>query len=86
MAQFRWPSANEISKELDLRRQGWDLAEDDVEDGVSITIIDAAQLDSIRRLHLMSNTRPDERRMMLSAAPTPPQPARNGSRTASVTR
>ncbi len=66
-------SGEEIPSELDLRRQGWDLAEQDADDGASITIIDAAKMDGVRRLQLMAVTRPDERRMMLVGSANTPE-------------
>jgi DNA-binding response OmpR family regulator len=66
MGQFRWVSAADIPEELDLRRQGWDLApHDDAGEVGCVAIVDGAGLDSTRWLHLMSFTRHEDRRLML---------------------
>jgi len=79
-------SADVIPGQLDLRHQGWDLADRDADDGASITIIDAGQLDSARRLQLLSVTRPEERRMMLVGSANTAGAGHTGWRTALARR
>ena len=77
MGQFRWVSAGEIPEELDLRRQGWDLADHTMNEDDCVVLVHATGMDSTRWLHLMTFTRHEDRRTMLvGGANTPEDRAR----------
>jgi DNA-binding response OmpR family regulator len=65
MGQFLWASIGDIPEDLDLRRQGWALADHDTAADHCVAIVHAAGLDSTRWVQLMTYTRHEDRRMML---------------------
>lgn len=73
MGQFRWMSAEEIPEEMDLRRQGWDLASHTSSADDCVVILHATSLDSTRWLHLMTFTREEDRRTMLVGGANTPE-------------
>jgi DNA-binding response OmpR family regulator len=65
MGQFFWASLGDIPEDLDLRRQGWDLADHGSAADHCVTIVHVARLDITRWAQLLDHTRCEERRMML---------------------
>lgn len=73
MGQFVWVSSGDIPEYLDLRRQGWAMADHDTAADDCVAIVHAAGMDSGRWLHLMTFTRHEERRMMLVGGANTPE-------------
>ena len=73
MGQFLWASNGDIPEFLDLRRQGWAMADHDTAADHCVAIVHAAGLDSGRWLQLMTFTRHEERRMMLVGGANTPE-------------
>lgn len=63
----------DIPEGLDLRRQGWNLAEHDEAGGACVKIVHAAGLDGLCQLHLLTITPQEERRMMLVGGANTPE-------------
>lgn len=73
MGQFLWASIGDIPEYLDLRRQGWAMADHDNAADHCVAIVHAAGLDSGRWLQLMTFTRHEDRRMMLIGGANTPE-------------
>jgi len=65
MGQFLWASVGDLPEDLDLRRQGWALADHDTAADHCVAIMHAAGFDESRWAQLLSHTSNEKRRMML---------------------
>jgi two-component system OmpR family response regulator len=65
VGQFRWMAGDVIPANVDLRRQGWALVEDDSQGVGCVPMIQASALEGSGWHEFMAFTRPDDRRLMV---------------------